>query len=85
MKFTIVLLVALTGAGAYLYLNPDVWHPWVRGTPLEPAPTKTQLYKWLDENGQWQRVISRTRFWNIVVIRILFHRYPWMIERWMIK
>jgi hypothetical protein len=54
MKFIIVLLVALSGAGVYLYLNPDVWQPLVKGTPLEPAPTKTQVYKWQDANGQWQ-------------------------------
>jgi hypothetical protein len=54
MKIIIVLLIALSGAGAYLYLNPEVWYPWVKGTPLEPAPTKTQLYKWRDEQGQWQ-------------------------------
>jgi len=54
MKFIIVLLVALSGVGAYLYLNPDVWQPLLKGTPLEPAPTKTQVYKWQDANGQWQ-------------------------------
>ena len=54
MKFIIVLLMALSASGGYLYLNPDVWKPWVKGTPLEPAPTKTQLYKWQDEHGQWQ-------------------------------
>jgi len=54
MKFIIILLIVLSGAGAYLYLNPDVWQPWVKDTPLEPAPTKTQVYKWQDENGQWQ-------------------------------
>jgi hypothetical protein len=45
MKFIIILLIVLSGAGAYLYLNPDVWQPWVKGTSLEPAPTKTQVYK----------------------------------------
>lgn len=54
IKLTIVLLMALSGAGVYLYLNPDIWQPWVKGTPLEPDPTKTRLYKWQDENGQWQ-------------------------------
>ena len=54
MKFVIVLLLALSVAGGYLYLNPDVWQPWVKGTPLEPAPTTTRLYKWQDEDGQWQ-------------------------------
>ena len=62
MKYIIVLIIAMSGAGAYLYLNPDAWpdawsdawRTWVKGTPLEPAPTKTRLYKWQDENGQWQ-------------------------------
>ena len=54
MKFIILLIIVLSGAGAYLYLNPDVWQKWVKGTPLEPASTTTQLYKWQDEHGQWQ-------------------------------
>ena len=54
MKFIIVLFIAISGASAYLYLNPDVWQQWVKGTPLEPAPTTTTLYKWRDEHGQWQ-------------------------------
>ena len=54
MKFIIVLLMALSASGGYLYLNPDVWKPWVKGTPLEPASTKTKLYKWQDDDGQWQ-------------------------------
>ncbi len=54
MKFSIILLIAFSGAGAYLYLNPDVWQTWLKDTPLEPAPTKTQVYKWQDANGQWQ-------------------------------
>ena len=54
MKFIIILLIVLSGAGAYIYLNPEVWQPWVKGTSLEPAPTKTQVYKWQDENDQWQ-------------------------------
>jgi len=49
--FILCLLAVLAG---YLYLHPDVWQKWVKGTPLEPAPTTTNLYKWQDENGQWQ-------------------------------
>ena len=54
MKLIIVLFIALSGVGGYLYLNPDVWQQWVKGTPLESAPTTTHLYKWKDEYGQWQ-------------------------------
>ncbi len=58
MKLIILLLVALSGVCGYLYFSPnswpEVWQAWVKGTPLESAPSKTQLYKWQDENGQWQ-------------------------------
>ncbi len=64
MKFIIVLLIVISGASAYLYLNPDVWQPWVKGTPLEPAPTTTHLYKWKDEHGQWQ-VADQPPTWDI--------------------
>lgn len=54
LKAIFWVLVILAIAGAYLYLNPEKWKKWVKGTPLEPAPTVTQMYKWKDADGQWQ-------------------------------
>jgi len=54
LKAIIWVLVILAIAGAYLYLNPEKWKKWVKGTPLEPPPAVTQMYKWKDANGQWQ-------------------------------
>lgn len=58
MKFIIFLLIVVSAAAAYLYFNPadrpDIVQEWVKGTPLQPPPTKTYVYKWQDANGQWQ-------------------------------
>lgn len=54
LKAILVVFVIVAIAGAYLYFNPEIWKKWVKGTPLEPAPTVTQMYKWQDANGQWQ-------------------------------
>ncbi len=51
----IIVLGIITGAvGGYLYFHPETWKPWVKGTPFEPAPTVTRVYKWQDQNGEWQ-------------------------------
>lgn len=54
LKVLLVILVIAAAAGGYLYLHPDLWRDWVKGTPLEPAPAMTRVYKWKDANGQWQ-------------------------------
>lgn len=54
LKAVLVVLVIVAIAGAYLYMNPEIWKKWVKGTPLEPPPTVTQMYKWQDASGQWQ-------------------------------
>ena len=54
LKTVLFVLVILAVAGVYLYMNPEIWNKWVKGTPLAPAPTVTQMYKWRDANGQWQ-------------------------------
>jgi hypothetical protein len=54
LKFLLIILLILAAAGSYLYLHPELWRPWVQGTPLEPLTAETRLYKWLDTNGQWQ-------------------------------
>ena len=54
LKAILLILVLLAAAGAYLYMNPEKWNKWVKGTPLAPAPSVTQMYKWRDTSGQWQ-------------------------------
>ena len=54
LKTILFVLVILAVAGVYLYMNPEIWNKWVKGTPLAPAPAVTQMYKWRDASGQWQ-------------------------------
>lgn len=54
IKWLVVLLVVLGGAGAYLYLNPEVAAPYLQGTPLELPATVTRAYKWRDADGGWR-------------------------------
>jgi hypothetical protein len=54
LKSIIIVLAIVAIAGAYLYMNPDLWKKWVKGTPFEPPPAVTQMYKWQDASGQWQ-------------------------------
>lgn len=53
-KVLIIILVIAGVAGGYLYLHPEIWQKWVKGTPLQPPPSVTHVYKWQDANGQWQ-------------------------------
>jgi hypothetical protein len=54
LKYLLVFSIILAIAGGYLFLHPDIWQEWVKGTPLEPPPTVTKMYKWQDADGQWQ-------------------------------
>lgn len=54
LKYLLVFSIILGIAGGYLFLHPDIWHDWVKGTQLEPPPTVTKMYKWQDANSQWQ-------------------------------
>ena len=54
LKVIVVILVITGIVGAYLYMHPELWKEWVKGTPLEPPPTVTQMYKWRDASGAWQ-------------------------------
>lgn len=53
-KGLLLLIILLAVTAAYLYMHPDLWHEWVKGTPLEPPPTVTKTYKWRNEKGEWQ-------------------------------
>lgn len=54
LKVLMVILVIAAIAGGYLYFHPKEWKKLTRGTPLEPPPTITNVYKWRDQNGEWQ-------------------------------
>jgi len=54
LKFISIVSLILAVAGGYLYMHPAVWQKWVKGTPLEPPPATTHVYKWQGANGQWQ-------------------------------
>ena len=54
LKVLVIIVVIAGVAGGYLYLHPELWREWVKGTPLEPLPVVTNVYKWQDTNGQWQ-------------------------------
>lgn len=54
MRIFIILLVLLALAGGYFYFYPDTWRDLTKGTPLEPPPTITTLYKWKNTDGFWE-------------------------------
>jgi hypothetical protein len=54
LKYLLFFSIILAIVGGYLYLHPEIWQQWVKGTPLEPPPTVTRMYKWQDADGQWQ-------------------------------
>jgi hypothetical protein len=54
LKYLLVISIILAVAAGYLFLHPEIWQEWVKGTPLEPPPTVTKMYKWRDTSGQWQ-------------------------------
>jgi len=53
----LLVVIALGGGGAYLYyFEPEIADEWLSKTPLKitPPATVTRVYKWRDENGNWQ-------------------------------
>lgn len=53
-KALVFILLVVAVAGGYLYLHPEIWKDWVKGTPLEPPAKQTTIYKWKNAEGQWQ-------------------------------
>lgn len=49
----LALVVVLGGAGAWLYHDPSLVEPYLRGTPLELPPRVTRVYRWKDADGTW--------------------------------
>jgi hypothetical protein len=55
MRFFLVLLVLLAGAGIYLYLNPESATHLKKHLPQTEFGQKTdRIYKWRNAEGEWQ-------------------------------
>ncbi len=54
LKVMLIILILIGATAGYLYLHPETWKEWVKGTPLQPPPTITKTYKWKNESGEWQ-------------------------------
>jgi hypothetical protein len=46
-------VVLLGAAGAWLYHDPSLVEPYLRGTPLELPARTTRIYRWKDTDGTW--------------------------------
>ncbi len=53
---TVLLLVVfiLIGLAGYLYLNPERASDWLSRAPSSPTEEATRVYKWRDNEGNWQ-------------------------------
>lgn len=54
MKWFVVLLSIVALLVAWFYFDPGSRQQWLAGTPLAPEPVITTVYKWRDDNGEWQ-------------------------------
>ena len=55
MKKLLIAIIVLAAAGGYLYVfEQETVREWLKGTPLEPEPSRTVVYKWQDRDGNWQ-------------------------------
>ena len=61
MKFIFAILIVAAVIGTYIYFNPQVANQWLEETketlkeaPVVGKPDTTVLYKWKNEQGQWQ-------------------------------
>jgi hypothetical protein len=50
----VLIVTALAAGGGYLYFfERELAERWLDTTPLQIAPTVTQVYKWRDRSGNW--------------------------------
>ena len=47
----LIAIVAVAAAGGYLYYDPSLIEPYLRGTPLELPARTTRIYRWRDADG----------------------------------
>lgn len=48
-----IVVLALAGAGVYVYRNPLAAPQWLQTAQLLPKPAPTVVYKWRDRSGAW--------------------------------
>ncbi|MCU0766915.1 MAG: DUF4124 domain-containing protein [Gammaproteobacteria bacterium] len=49
----LLLALAASGVGAWLYLQRNEAPKWLKGSGLAPKPAPTVVYKWRDAQGAW--------------------------------
>lgn len=54
MKLLVFLILIIAALAGWLYFDADARQKWLADTPLEPAASVTTVYKWRDEQGNWQ-------------------------------
>ena len=54
MKIMLILVLVIAAFAGWLYFDTDARQRWLGGTPLEPVASVTTVYKWQDEQGNWQ-------------------------------
>lgn len=52
MKWFVLLIII--AAAVWLYVDTDTRQKWLGNTVLAPAAGVTTVYKWRDEQGNWQ-------------------------------
>lgn len=54
MKVIIVMLLVIVVIGGWFYIDPDTRRQWLAATPLVSPAAVTTVYKWRDDQGNWQ-------------------------------
>jgi hypothetical protein len=53
LVLALAVIAALAAGVLYLRGGPGSLTRWLEGTPLDPGPGTTRLYKWRDGRGDW--------------------------------
>ncbi len=54
MRIVLLLILVLTVVATWLYFDQATRQRWLADTPLAPDASVTTVYKWRDEQGNWQ-------------------------------
>lgn len=54
MKWLLFLILFISGVAVWLYFDSAARQQWLGNTPLAPAASVTTVYKWRDDQGNWQ-------------------------------
>ena len=47
----VIVVVVVAAVGSYLYYDPSLIEPYLRGTPLELPARTTRIYRWHNTDG----------------------------------